>query len=176
MHTALRVAQAALGVLRQPLRGAGTGRVFTTQRQQTRHGLSGLRRLALLGIGHGTGIQQTGLLRQGQLGFEIFFQGQHQNLHRVDPRGQQAPRPRGHHGVFQTGGAGLGRVQADARLHVANAFGGERVAAQIRKAAAVVQTGRLAQLLKHADHALGVEPGLAHDVEAQAVGFTLHVP
>ena len=53
--------------------------------------------------------------------------------------------------------------------------GGQRMAAQIRVVAVVVQACRLLQFLEHAHKALRIKTGLGMHIEAQAVGFALHV-
>ena len=63
----------------------------------------------------------------------------------------------------------------NARLHVGDAFAVERVAAQVRVGAVVVQARGVLQLLKHRGRALRREAGLRHHAEAHAVGLALHV-
>ena len=48
------------------------------------------------------------------------------------------------------------------------------MAAQVRKRAVVVQAGRLLQLVKHADEALGRKSALGHYAEPDPISLTLH--
>ena len=105
-------------------------------------------------------------------------QAARESLHRRGPgRVAQHPRTRGHHGMFGRGvRAGIGTLAlAHARLHVGNALGGERVAAQVGVGAAVGQPVGLLQLVEHAHEPQGVEPGLRHHAITDAVGFAFHV-
>jgi len=67
-------------------------------------------------------------------------------------------------------------VQLLARLHVRQALGRQRVAAQIRKGPAVVQASRLLQLGKHAGKTSRIVTGLDQNAVAHTIGFPLHVP
>ena len=73
---------------------------------------------------------------------------------------------------------GLGRLVlalGHAAVHVGNTLGGQRVGAQIRPAAVVIQAAGVLQLFKHAHGALrGKTCGLQQGV-ANAVGLALHV-
>ena len=62
-----------------------------------------------------------------------------------------------------------------ARTRLADALGGQRVAAQVRVAAVVVQPRGVVQLLEHARHARRREAGAGQHREADAVGLALHV-
>ena len=77
------------------------------------------------------------------------------------------------------GGRGLvdaGRWhQLKPRLRIAQALSGQRVRAQVRVRAAVVQARSLLQLFKHSRRATGVKPAAGHDAKANPVGLALHV-
>ena len=64
---------------------------------------------------------------------------------------------------------------AYAGLHIGHAFSGQRVAAQVRVAASVVQARGLLQLFKHAYKTLLLKTGLGHHAKAHAVGLALHI-
>ena len=130
----------------------------------------------MLGIGHHTGIEHGSALGQRQLRGKVFLQHIDELLHIVSLRAHQGTRARGHHGVFDAGlYGGKSFAQTKARLHVADTFGGQRMAAQIRVVAVVVQACRLLQFLEHAHKALRIKTGLGMHIEAQAVGFAFHV-
>ena len=89
----------------------------------------------------------------------------------------QGPRPRRKQPMLQQrrrpGCAG--RLQNLAALHIGDTLGGQGVAAQVRKGAAVVQTGGLLQLLKHAGKTLPVKACFDQHRIAHPVGFAFHV-
>ena len=66
-------------------------------------------------------------------------------------------------------------ARGQARLHVGYALRGQRVAAQIRPAAVVVDAVGLLQLVEHAHKTLGCEARWLHQPHAHTVGLALHV-
>ena len=65
--------------------------------------------------------------------------------------------------------------QLHARLRLGDAFGVQRVRAQVRKRAVVVVARRLLQLFKHAGDAAAFKTCIGHHTKANAVGLALHV-
>ena len=88
---------------------------------------------------------------------------------------RQHTRARHHDGVHQRR-CGRGRlISGQAAVHVGDALGGKRVAAQPGPAAVVVQAVGCLQLVKHRDKALRRKAGGLHQREADAIGLALHV-
>ena len=90
-------------------------------------------------------------------------------------------------GCHQTGhpiGCRVGRLAAgmlhrgidpDARLHIGHALGGQRMAAQIGKSAAIGKPAGLLQDRKHVHKALRRKPRIAQHGETNAVGLAFHI-
>jgi hypothetical protein len=72
-------------------------------------------------------------------------------------------------------GRGRGARQGQPGARLADAFHRQRVAAQVREGAAVIEAVGVFELLEHGRHAGGRKAGVGEHTEADAVGLTLHV-
>ena len=68
-----------------------------------------------------------------------------------------------------------GWQQLQARLHVAQALGGERVGAQVGEAAAVVDTAGALQLVEHASKAAHIHTRFLQNAKTNAISLALHI-
>ena len=119
-----------------------------------------LRRAAgLQGVGLGVGLPGAQRVHTG-VGQEAGAGGHHQGLPVCGRRWRGRRRSRG---------------QTDAVLHVGDALGGQRMAAQVGEIAAVIEPVGHLQLFKHADKTFGRKAGGRAHAKADTVGLALHV-